>query len=527
MRIEKNLDRLSTDSRQRICLSCEGFQFDPSSSLWRLSRTNALNLHWMIDLLDGALLIGAHKTLVFYAQKYSAAHTKQMALKLKAFVSFSSDPGAKLSIISAQMLINYRATLNRRTEHDLGALKGFLKRWMELTSEGVRPEVGSLLRSLRLKGNVKGEAVRLMCPHKGALSNLEFEALQQRLLAAFELREIALEDFVLASLFMATGRRPSQLAALRSADLIEASSSDGLKEFVLNVPRSKQRGGGWRSDFRAVALTPELGTALRQLITENEERFLAEQFHNQHEPLEQLPIFLDWRMVGQSQQERQITILRRGTSQVFHLTRETLGRKLAQLVSRLSIASERINAPIHISPIRLRRTLATRAAREGYGTVVIAELLDHSDDQNARVYTENVPEHVDAINDAVARHLAPLAQAFAGVLVDHEFDAERSGDKTSRVRTQSGSGAGTCGHHGFCGACAPIACYTCRHFQPWLDGAHEEVLEALRSEHARIFALTRDADMAALNDRTIFAVTEVILRCKSRRDELGGLRHLE
>jgi hypothetical protein len=92
-------------------------------------------------------------------------------------------------------------------------------------------------------------------------------------------------------------------------------------------------------------------------------------------------------------------------------------------------------------------------------------LLNRSDDQNARVYTENVPEHVNAINEAIARQLAPLAQAFAGVLVDQEADAIRGKDRASRVRADSGNGTGSCGHFGFCGALAPIACYTCKHFQ--------------------------------------------------------------
>jgi len=149
-------------------------------------------------------------------------------------------------------------------------------------------------------------------------------------------------------------------------------------------------------------------------------------------------------------------------------------------------------------------------------------LLDHTDDQNARVYTENVPEHVDAINEAMARQLAPLAQAFAGVLVRSERDALRGDDPTSRVRTDSGSAAGTCGHYGFCGALAPIACYTCRHFQPWIDGPHENVLHGLLAERDRIRQLTQDKVIAAINDRAIFAVTQVIQMCEARRSEVSA-----
>jgi hypothetical protein len=158
--------------------------------------------------------------------------------------------------------------------------------------------------------------------------------------------------------------------------------------------------------------------------------------------------------------------------------------------------------------------------------LVIAELLDHDDTQNAGVYTENVPEHVNALNEAVARQLAPLAQAFAGVLVNSESDALRGGDSTSRVRTQSGASTGTCGHFGFCGALSPIACYTCRHFQAWLDGAHDEVLQALLAERTRILSITQDKTIASVNDRTIFAVAEVVRRCESRRAELDGGTHI-
>lgn len=63
-------------------------------------------------------------------------------------------------------------------------------------------------------------------------------------------------------------------------------------------------------------------------------------------------------------------------------------------------------------------------AREGFGLMVIAELLDHSDIQNVDVYTKNVPEDAYALNKAMALQLAPYAQAFQGVLVDSEDDAK-------------------------------------------------------------------------------------------------------
>lgn len=509
-----------------IATSRDGFKFDPTTRHWRLSRDIAIGLGWMDEFLDDPLQTGTLKALLHYAEIYSAAHTRNMGDRLNALLSFAFLKDGRQSRITPHMLINYRATLNRTTEYYLGALKGFLKRWVELGYSGVDPEVVPLLDGWRLRGNIKGNAVQTKCPHKGALSALEYEALQQRLLDAFELNDMTIDDFVLVTLFMATGRRPAQLADLKGLDLIEAQSSDGLREFLLKVPRRKQRGSGWRMGSKPVALTPEIGEAVRTLIQANERRLLRLRPHLVASVKKELPLFPAWDTVEKLADEESTSLSLMMKAETFHIQTSVLSNRLECAVASLSVPSERTIGPLRVFPTRLRRTIATRAASEGYGPLVIAELLDHTDTQNAGVYTENVPEHVDAINKAVARRLAPLAQAFAGVLVDLESDALRGQDLTSRIRTESGSGAGTCGHYGFCGACAPIACYTCRHFQPWLDGAHEEVLEALRSEHLRILEATRDTTMASVNDRTIFAVTEVIRRCETRRAELEEAHYL-
>lgn len=77
---------------------------------------------------------------------------------------------------------------------------------------------------------------------------------------------------------------------------------------------------------------------------------------------------------------------------------------------------------------------------------------------------------------------------------------------------------GSCGKHGFCGLLAPVACYTCVSFQPWLDGPHEAVLDYLLGERERLTS-TADLRIAAINDRTILAVAEVVRLCQARREE--------
>jgi hypothetical protein len=77
---------------------------------------------------------------------------------------------------------------------------------------------------------------------------------------------------------------------------------------------------------------------------------------------------------------------------------------------------------------------------------------------------------------------------------------------------------GNCGSFGFCGAIVPIACYTCRNFQPWKDGPHLEVLEAVVRDCERVIAETGDITIAGINDRTILACAEVVRLCAGPDD---------
>ncbi len=506
-------------ANQEYSMSLDNYRFAPNSRKWKLSRDVLLNLEWVDEVLAEPLRTGFISALSNYARINSAKGTKAIAWRFKRFVLHVSTGNDGISSISPEMIISYRGTLNRQTEYYLGSVSGFLKKWHALGFPGLSDSVVSLLKNMRLKGAIKGLAVQTLDPIKGPLSDLEYESLNQCLLDSFERGDIGLEDFVLVVLFIATGRRPIQLGDLKSLDFIEGRSSDGLSEFVLNVPRRKQQ-GTWRMAFRPVALTPEIGIALRSLILENTARVEKELPAVSELEKGMLPIFPNWEMVQQCSAEPKSRLYEIFESDALHRPTSALSRRFGKSIKFLEVVSERTGETLHLFPLRLRRTLATRAAREGYGSLVIAELLDHTDDQNARVYTENVPEHVDAINEAVAFQLAPLAQAFAGVLVDHREDAIRGDDPNSGVRSDSGEGVGTCGHHGFCGGLAPVACYTCKSFQPWLDGPHEEVLQGLLSERERIQQITRDNTMTTINDRTIFAVAEVVRRCEERREEL-------
>lgn len=193
---------------------------------------------------------------------------------------------------------------------------------------------------------------------------------------------------------------------------------------------------------------------------------------------------------------------------------------MLRVAKTIAVISERTGAPVTLNPTRFRYTLGTNLAREGRGEYIIAEALDHSDIQNAGVYVKNIPDIVERIDKAVALQLAPYAQAFRGVLVSSESEALRGGDPSSRISTGRNN-VGTCGSYGFCGALAPVACYTCTHFQPWLDGPHEEVLTGLIEERDRVRDNCGDLRIASTNDRLILAVGDVVNRCKAAKGEVA------
>ncbi len=125
--------------------------------------------------------------------------------------------------------------------------------------------------------------------------------------------------------------------------------------------------------------------------------------------------------------------------------------------------------------------------------------------------------------------MAPLAQAFQGILRDSEADAERGNDPNSRIELDGMEelGVGTCGEHGFCSASVPLPCYRCTKFQPWVYGPHHEVLNRLLERQK----LENDVPIPGQHrrllvpvqlDKDIQAVRAVIALCEARKTVLEG-----
>lgn len=489
----------------RSFYSREGYLVNFSSERWELSKDVKIPVIYLAPYLKEKDY-SVRRVLEFYARTCAPFHAYNIYSR---FLHYCEQMQG-LELFSLASLISYRSSLTKKTEWYMGVLRGAIRQWSRLGLPGISDEVIALLDKWVLKGNEKGFVVQSMCPEEGPLTDIELQGVLAAVVDAFSGHRLSLRDTCFAMILAMTGRRPSQIAALKIKDLIETEPGS----YWINFPRAKQRNTAWRSAFNRFAIVEDLWLLLQQQAEMVKQEFFARtggRFPSKI--LKELPLFPAFRSFKRGDDIESFL-----GSDRLHCRSRAVYWGMMRVAEEIAVISERTAAPIALNPNRFRYTLGTNLAREGKGEYIIAEALDHSDTQNVGVYVKNIPEIVERIDKAVAMQLAPYAQAFRGVLVRSESDARRGHDPNSRISTGKGN-VGTCGSYGFCGALAPVACYTCAYFQPWLDGPHEEVLDRLIEERDRVRDNCGDLKVASANDRLILAVGDVIRRCTEARGE--------
>lgn len=485
-------------------LSRDGYEVVIASDYWRLSKDVAFNLDWLSEYLSDGLMLNFRQVLAIYAQTCSSKHAINLHARLKEYLKLSAGQVA----FSPESIISYRAQLLGE-EWKLGSVRAFIRTWVSTGYKGIPPETLPMMEKWRIKGNEKGFAVQSMCPESGPLTDIEMGGIVSGVLDCYSSGKLGLRDTCYAMILAMTGRRSIQITSLKIKDL---GAVEG--KYFINFPRGKQRYGKWRSAFKKFPIVEDLWLLL-QSQAESVKVLFNERVAGgvPVKLVSELPLFPAMEKYNSSESLEELL-----AGDFLHATTFEIAYAMRVVKSEVAVISERTGAITHMNPNRFRYTLGTNLAREGKGEYVIAEALDHTDTQNAGVYVRNIPEFVEQIDKAVALQLAPLAQAFRGVLVVNEAAARRGGDPSSRI-CSSGGNVGSCGSFGFCGALAPIACYTCSYFQPWLDGPHELVLDQLISERDSVLQATRDPKIASVNDRLILAVSDVVTRCKAMKSE--------
>ncbi|WP_254592669.1 site-specific integrase [Pectobacterium polaris] len=481
-----------------------GYVFLLREPLWSLDK----NIKLSVWLVLNKLHISHHqyflKTLSYFAMTTSSSYTKKMFWAFYDFVKCSED-----GLITERNIRKfYSKVINNNIDY-LDSIRVFFRKWVDSGYLGVTEEHVNFLYKGKIKRRRIGEMVNTMDIRKGPLIENDIINFNEGAMELYGKNEITLAELTMALITSYTGRRPIQTSHLKLKDVLSLCSDD-RGEMALNYPRAKH-GGTFRSEFTKLKIVEDLNDLIVILIEENIsliENVLRRSMTNKE--VSEVPLFIDLNSLDEVKTSRNFySIL---LTDFLHVKAELITRKIKKITKKLDSLQhvEVINAR------RFRYALGTRAAQEGYGEYIIAELLDHRSIRSVGCYVKNIPEHADKIDEVMTKSILNYVQAFKGELVL----ADTGGIK---IKSHKGISSGNCSNCSDCNAPVPISCYTCPYFKPWIDAPHQEIYDFLLKERERVLEITGDIKVATALDRTIGAVYEVINKCnliiRGRNDE--------
>jgi hypothetical protein len=497
-------------------ISLKGFVFDLLSDVWILDRSTSVDLAFLSGF-ERDVREGLVDVLSYYAESYSPRYVYSICGALKKYLYLTGE-----RCFTQEGFILFKSKMKKSDKESLSTIRCVLRQSLFLGIKSVVDDaVMNLINEWTIGGNEKGIPVISLDPDLGPYSDLEFESIGYKASIMFSEGDISVEQYTCLLIYMASGRRSVQISSLKIKDFRYTNEYTGEYVYVGMIPRAKTRYSTFRSSFTAFAFTKEIGKIIEMLIKDRIKgvnECLSVKLTDEEK--NELPLFIDPRAIKELKNialKDRIVYLK---SEMPHIISIEMSDFLNDSVHKLKVISERTGELIHSTAYRFRYTIGTRAAREGAGIITIAKLLDHSDTQNAGVYIQNIPEHAVEISNIMNQPLARYATAFAGEIVKNE---EVSSEKEPLARIpfrEADADLGSCGTDAFCLDYAPIACYVCPQFKPWLYAPHYKVLNWLLEERERVKAST-DSDMqiVSINDRVIVAVKQVIERCEELKNE--------
>ncbi|MDI5934659.1 site-specific integrase [Halomonas kalidii] len=494
-----------------------GGAFRPEDDKWRPDLTcrsaNVAEAKCAVQEAARPWLVAA---LAYYAKVKSARTLNKMTGILRQCAA------SGLNVLDEADAIAIR---NKLRKGQFSILRVFLKEWREDYLLAVCPseQVVTILYELTSK-NIRGPCpVESMNPRVGPFTVLETQSLFDWANDAYTNGRISLERLVYIRLLIATGARKRQIQQLVFGDI--TNTVDGP---TLWMPKAKQKGFEYRNSFQSF----KLATDLYQLLLSYQN--LTFQCLQSERPgvdwvmaLSHVPLF---RAKGKSSgrcviiDDRDLRRLEVGPQEKFHKQDRTMSALLEGLEKDAAFpVSERTGEKIHLASHRFRHTLGTDMSRMGYGAHAIASALCHKSIASVGRYIKTSPEMSKRIDDKMKTQMALVVNAFQGRLVEGADNAINGLYPNKTIRGQTDAIA-TCGASGGCHLDAPVACYTCSKFQPWIEGAHEEVLKHLQLRQQRaIEAAGQNSDAAISFDRSILAVIQVINQINDKKRQSKGV----
>ncbi len=473
-------------------LSFDGQLVDTTQEVWRfrssLDGGKTITLHWERQDEPSILSPRArHLLKLYFADRIARKKARTiendfwMFLRLQEWLRSRIHPPAEWANLTEGLV---RAFLQHGVErtadkgNDFSRLRTFYRWGVARQYRDFDPAFLEILRSITAVGNAKGHSVRFRDAVRGPFSSDELlligRAVRQNLGAS--------QDRAIVMLHLELGHNPNASARLRNSDLIRYETTSGAV-WQLDVPRVKKRIS--RRETKRRPISNVLGSLLKSLAECDPDG-----------PL------LHW--LPASCPETAINVAMRRFAQA------------ADIISPRTQLRMRMNAR------RFRFSIATHMAEEGASLFHIAEVLDHADTQNVRVYVETASSIADPVALATDGALAPLVRRFQGRIIDSDEHLPAAGHSDRMVPAAvphlgiphlDVGGIGLCGRDadrdGLCQLFPPLSCYLCPSFAALRAGPHRQMLESI-DEFLRSHEHRSDRRVLLQLDQVRAAIRQVI-----------------
>ncbi|MCY9811369.1 hypothetical protein [Aeromonas caviae] len=459
--------------------------------------------------------------------------------QVSAFRRYIELTGTKEITVESLSLLLDKCRSHEAGHSDYGHVKSLLTQWHRLNFPGVTDDIIDFFGPIQSPKPKRpsGSRVRSDDPMEGWYTDTEYNSLVEAIWQGYESGTETLWRATALLLSAQYGRRPVQLAHLKIGDLKSVGECCGVSGRRIEFPGVKDKGtGGFRqSKIEVHPISNELWQ-LCQLQAADSTRRFEEHFGRQLSlkekrllplfPARSTPSFIARIEDAQYLSETTEDLL---SSPALHSKSYQISATLQEGPRGEPVISERTGQPLVQYAYRFRYTRARQLARLGVPRAILQYWLGHETKFSLEAYYDDPAERARALNNQISPIMAPLAQAFQGILRDSEADAERGNDPNSRIELDGMEelGVGTCGEHGFCSASVPLPCYRCTKFQPWVYGPHHEVLNRLLERQK----LENDVPIPGQHrrllvpvqlDKDIQAVRAVIALCEARKTVLEG-----
>jgi hypothetical protein len=312
---------------------------------------------------------------------------------------------------------------------------------------------------------------------------------------------------------MSLGANSGPLSLLQAQDY-SVRSSGGTSYHLLQVPRHKKRLSKERTAFRLRQIDGAWAVHLERLIEANraaaDELYRAATGRPRPDGIA-IPIF----MCGRIRTDLQPAM----SEYALHMTPAEFSELLQTASDHLG-AESRFGESLEVNARRLRSTFATNLIADGKPMRVVADALDHMSTETVKHYEFEDYRLVASLDARLGDAIQVVAEGFLGTLTEKSSEAARGMPPSSRIpffdsERDQAEDLGNCGSNGSCELALPLACYSCREFQPWIEGPHERLLAQLKGQRVRRQETGKHPRIVALQERSIQAVTEVVETIKA------------